>query len=602
MGKIKVSDLVANFIANHKDTADKVFMVSGGGNMHLIDSLGRNPDLEYICNHHEQACTFAAEGYARVTNKIGVSYVTTGPGGTNAITGVYSAWVDSIPTLTISGQVKFETTIASQPELQLRQLGDQEVNIIDLVTPVTKYAVMVTDKNLIKYHLQKAVYEAKFGRPGPVWLDIPLDIQGAYVNEEELVAFTPEQEPVYDTKIDEVVALLQKAERPVIIAGNGITLSGANKLFLEFLDQCQIPVVGTFARYDIVHDDHPCAFGRYGTIGHRATNFIVQNSDLVLAIGARMNIRSISYNWEYFAREAIKIAVDIDSAELNKHTLQLDMKIQSDAKQFISNLLEKIKSIPSYKPWIQRCQQYKKMFPTITAEKINEKSYVNSYYFFDTLSSLAKNDTVFVFGNATASISSFQSLKTKGTQRIIENSGCAAMGYDLPASIGACMGNQQKEVICVTGEGSLQMNIQELQTIIHYKLPIKIFILNNQGYASIKHTQNNFFNGFKVGSDINSGVSFPDIQKIAKAYGFQAYQIKNQKDLHNDLKEVLAYPDTLICEILLNPTEKMEPKLSSEIKKDGTIVSKPLEDMFPFLPRNIFFDNMIIDLIDKKDY
>ena len=598
---IKVSDFIANFLAGQQDVGNTVFMVSGGGNMHLIDSLGRETNLEYICNHNEQACTIAAEGYARLSNKIGVSYVTTGPGGTNAISGVYGAWVDSIPTLTISGQVKFETTIASQPELNLRQLGDQEVNIINLVEPVTKYAVMVTDKNSIKYHLQRAIYEAKNERPGPVWIDIPLDIQGAMVDEDDLYAFEIPKQKSYDLKIDEVIESLKNARRPVIIAGNGVILANARDEFKAFINEAKIPVISSFARYDILHDDNEYFFGRFGTIGQRSANFIVQNSDLVIAVGARLNIRAISYNWEYFAREAKKIVVDIDSNELNKKTLNIDLKIEADAKEFIVNLKQEIckQNLPSYALWVNRCKKYKNDFPTITEEKINNNININSYYFFDVLSKLVNENEIFIFANATASVSSYQSLITKGNQRIIENSGAAAMGYDLPASIGACMANDKKSVICVAGEGSLQMNIQELQTIIHNQLPIKIFILNNDGYSSIKNTQNNFFGGFKVGSESNSGVSFPDIQKIAMAYGFKSFKLDCQKTLESDLNEVLTNDEAFICEVMLDPNEKMEPKLSSEVKPDGKMVSKPLEDMFPFLDRKVFEDNMIVPLIGE---
>ncbi len=597
----KVSDIVTEFLAENTQVANDIFLVSGGGNMHLIDSVGRHEGLRYICNHHEQACAIAAEGYARVTNKVGVAMVTTGPGGTNAITGVYGAWVDSIPTLTISGQVKFETTIASQSELELRQLGDQEINIIDLVKPITKYAVMVTDKNEILYHLEKAVYEAKSGRPGPVWIDIPLDIQGAKVDPAKLKRFVPPEPPQYDLHIDEVVAMLQEAERPVIIAGNGITLAGANEQFLELVDKLGIPVVGTFARYDIMHDDHPLAFGRYGTIGHRAANFIVQNSDLILAIGARMNIRSISYNWEYFARAAKKIAVDIDKAELHKHTLDIDLKIHADTAEFIEKLLGAASTVPSYRSWVERCRKYKADFPTITPERISVENYVDSYRFFDVLSDFAAEDAVFVFANATASVSSFQSLRTKGRQKIVENSGCAAMGYDLPAAIGACIANGRKEVVCVSGDGSLQMNLQELQTIIHYQLPIRLFVLNNQGYSSIRNTQNNFFGGFKVGSEAESGVTFPDTKKIAKAYGFRVFKIENQKRLEQELVRVMKEKAPLVCEMMIDPAEKMEPKLSSEVKPDGRVVSKPLEDMYPFLPRDLFRQNMIIQPIGEDN-
>ncbi|WP_299225513.1 thiamine pyrophosphate-binding protein [uncultured Campylobacter sp.] len=595
---IKVSDFIAKFIAEHEDTAKTVFMVSGGGNMHLIDSLGKNENLEYVCNHHEQACAIAAEGYARVSNKIGIAYVTTGPGGTNAITGVYGAWVDSIPMMIISGQVKFQTTVASQPELNLRQLGDQEVNIVDIVRPITKYAVMITDKNSIKFHLQKAVYEAKHGRPGPVWLDVPLDIQGAMVDEADLVEFKIPEEPKFDTKIPQVLDALKAAKRPVIIAGNGVTLAGANEDFLKLIEILKIPVIGTFARYDIVRNDHELFFGRYGTIGNRAANFVVQNSDLIIAVGARLNIRAVSYNWEFFGREAKKILVDIDENELNKKTIAADIRIKSDAKTFVSDLRSALKDKPDFESWLEICKNYRKDYPTIEPFRQVVQGCVDSYNFFDILSS-DKPDLVYVFGNGTACVSSYQSLRLYKNQKVVVNSGCASMGYDLPAAIGACFANGKGNTICVTGEGSLQMNIQELQTIIHNKLPIKIFVLNNAGYISIRNTQNNFFKGHKVGSDKDSGVSFPNIVKLAEVYGFKACRIENQLNLKGELEEILSKPGAVVCEIMLSPTEKMEPKLSSKIKPDGKMVSKPLEDMFPFLPREEFYKNMIIKPVDE---
>ncbi|WP_149710884.1 thiamine pyrophosphate-binding protein [Campylobacter concisus] len=595
---IKVSDFIAKFIAEHKDTAKTVFMVSGGGNMHLIDSLGKNKNLEYVCNHHEQACAIAAEGYARVSNKIGIAYVTTGPGGTNAITGIYGAWVDSIPMMIISGQVKFQTTIVSQPELNLRQLGDQEVNIVDIVRPITKYTVMITDKNSIKFHLQKAVYEAKHGRPGPVWLDVPLDIQGAMVDEADLIEFEIPEEPKFDTKIPQVLDALKVAERPVIIAGSGVTLAGANEDFLKLIKILKIPVISTFARYDIVRNDHELFFGRYGTIGNRAANFVVQNSDLIIAIGARLNIRAVSYNWEFFGREAKKILVDIDQNELDKKTIAADIKIKSDAKVFISDLRSALKDELDFGAWLEICENYRKNYSTIEPFRQNVKEWVDSYNFFDVLSN-HKRDLVYVFGNGTACVSSYQSLRLYENQKVVVNSGCASMGYDLPAAIGACFANGKKDTICVTGEGSLQMNIQEFQTIIHNKLPIKIFVLNNAGYISIRNTQNNFFKGHKVGSDKDSGVSFPDTVKLAQAYGFEACRIENQLNLKRELEEILSKPGAIVCEIMLSSTEKMEPKLSSEIRPDGKMISKPLEDMFPFLPREEFYKNMIIKPVDE---
>jgi len=595
---IKVSDYIANFLAENNNVAKDIFLVAGGGSMHLIDSLSKHPGLNYICNHHEQACTFAAEGYARVTNKIGVACVTTGPGGTNAITGVYSAWVDSISTLTISGQVRLDTTIDSQPDIKLRQLGDQEVNIVDLVRPITKYAVMIKDENKINYHMQKAIFLAKSSRPGPVWLDIPLDIQGALIDENMLEEFCRPNEKEYNNKIETVLELLRSSKRPVIIAGNGITLADANDEFLRLVSKLKIPVVGTFARYDILKEDNPYFFGRYGTVGHRSANFIVQNSDLILALGARMNIRAISYNWEYFGREAKKIVVDIDEAELNKHTLNIDVKINSDVKGFIKELSNAwIKT--DYEEWITKCKSYRSNYPTINETKRDVSKYVNSYIFFDIMSKVSPSDAVFVLGNGTACVSAYQRLKLTGKQKVVVNSGCASMGYDLPAAIGACYGNCRKDIICVTGDGSFQMNLQELQTIVHYKLPIKLFILNNNGYASIRNTQNNFFKGHKVGSDPESGLTFPDTIKIAHVYKFKTYKIENHENLAAILSEVLSIDGSVVCEVMLDPFEKVEPKLSSTLKSNGEIVSKPLEDMFPFLDREEFRRNMIVKVLDE---
>ncbi|WP_298987771.1 thiamine pyrophosphate-binding protein, partial [uncultured Campylobacter sp.] len=439
---------------------------------------------------------------------------------------------------------------------------------------------------------------AKHGRPGPVWLDVPLDIQGAMVDEADLIEFEIPEALKFDTKIPQVLDALKVAKRPVIIVGNGVTLAGANEEFLKLIEILKIPVIGTFARYDIVRNDHELFFGRYGTIGNRAANFVVQNSDLIIAIGARLNIRAVSYNWEFFGREAKKILVDIDQNELNKKTIATDIKIKSDAKVFISDLRSALKDELDFGFWLEICKNYRKNYPTIEPFRQNVKEWVDSYNFFDVLSN-HKRDLVYVFGNGTACVSSYQSLRLYENQKVVVNSGCASMGYDLPAAIGACFANGKKDTICVTGEGSLQMNIQELQTIIHNKLPIKIFVLNNAGYISIRNTQNNFFKGHKVGSDKDSGVSFPNIVKLAEVYGFEACRIENQLNLKGELEEILSKPGAVVCEIMLSPTEKMEPKLSSKIKPDGKMVSKPLEDMFPFLPREEFYKNMIIKPVDE---
>jgi acetolactate synthase I/II/III large subunit len=598
---MRVADYIAQFIAEHEQTAKTIFMVSGGGNMHLIDALGKNERLKYVCNHHEQACAMAAEGYARISNKIGIAYVTTGPGGTNAITGVMGAWVDSIPMMIISGQVKFETTIASQPELNLRQLGDQEINIVDIVRPITKYAVMITDKNKVRYHLEKAVYEAKHGRPGPVWLDIPLDIQGAQVEPEELDGFNAPSEPQYDLKIDQVMAALKKAKRPVIIAGNGIRLAGAQKKFIHFVEKVKIPVLTSISGIDIINSDHALFYGRPGILGERAANFILQNADLLLIIGARMNLRIVSYNWECLAKEAFKIMVDIDDNELNKKTLDIDLKIQSDAYVFIDKICDAVSEfIKVDEDWLIYCDKVKSKYPVFT-EKYNCADYVNSYYFAKNLSDCVSENDVVVTGNGTAYTSTYQVFNVKKNCRIFANVGCASMGYDLPAAIGACFASGNK-VLCVTGDGSIQMNIQELQTIIHHRLPIAIFVFNNSGYLSIRTTQAGFFNKNYVGEGMGSGVSIPDMVKIATAYGLKTCRLRNNAELKEHLKSVIEAVDSdgpVLCELMMDPFEMLGPKVSSYKKDDGSIVSKPLEDLYPFLDREEFLSNMLIKIVEE---
>lgn len=596
---IKVSDYVANFIANNKELANDIFMVSGGGNMHLIDSLGKNKKLNYICNHHEQACTIAAEGYARVTNKVGVSYVTTGPGGTNAITGVSGAWVDSIPTLTISGQVKFETTIASQPELNLRQLGDQEINIIDLVKPITKYAVMVKDKNKIKYHLQKAVYEAKNKRPGPVWLDIPLDIQGAMINEKELIEFKIPEREQYNFKIDEVINALKNAKRPVIIAGNGIRLSNSINDLEKLIDLLNIPILTSISGIDLIHTSHKLFFGRPGILGERAANFIIQNSDLVLVMGTRLNLRMLSFNWEIFAREAKKIMVDIDVNELNKKTFVPDIKIKADVKDFIMLLLNSLNDKLDISAWLEYCNKIKSKYPLITEKQKKRIDYVSSYYFPILLSEKLQKNSILVTGNGVAYTSTYQTYRVRKGDRIFANVGCASMGYGLPAAIGACIANDYNDVICLTGDGSVQMNIQEFQTVIHNKLPIKIFMYNNDGYLSIRMTQVSYFEKKFIGESPISGVSIPDMKKLAEIYGFKVFQIKTNQEAQKKIDSILLEKGPVFCELMLDPFEEIGPKVATYKKEDGTMISKPLEDLAPFLSRDEFKNNMLIAPIEE---
>lgn len=595
---IKVSDFIAKYLKSNN--VEIVFMVTGGGAMHLNDSLGR--ELKYICNHHEQACAIAAEGYARVANRLAVVNVTTGPGGLNALNGVMGQWTDSVPVLYLSGQVKFETTIHSCPEIKnLRQLGDQEVDIIKIVSPITKFAQMITEANDVKYYLQKAMYEATSGRPGPVWLDIPMNVQGALVNESELRSFeapvvTEKAKANLDNLVKQVVEKLKNAKRPVILAGQGIRVSGGVKEFYSLLNKCNIPVVTTFNNIDIINEDHKNYIGRFGTIGNRAGNFTVQNADVLITIGTRNNVRQVSYNWEFFARESFKIVVDIDEAELNKPTVKPDLAICADAKLFMTELEKMLgASIQNeHNDWLDWAMLRKHKYSSVLPEYYKVSGGVHPYVFMEQLGKQLPENSICVTGDGTACVAPFQGMPIYNNTRIFWNSGCASMGYDLPAAIGACVANNFKDVICIAGDGSLQMNIQELQTVIHHQMPIKIIYLNNDGYMSIKQTQDGFFGGHRVGTDPKSGVSFPDILKVGAAYGFETMSIDSHEDLDKKINSMLSHTKPLICEVKLVEDYKFLPKVSSKKLDDGRMISAPLEDLAPFLDREEFRSNMFI--------
>lgn len=582
---IKVSDYIAKRLKDVYDVKH-VFMVSGGGAMHLNDSFGRY--IPYIANHHEQACAIAAEGYARVGEKLAVVNVTTGPGGLNCLNGVFGQWTDSVPVLYISGQVKYSTTIASCPDIPLRQLGDQEVDIISVVKPLTKYSVMVTEPNEIKYHLDKAIYEATSGRFGPVWLDVPMNVQSALVDESALVEFNPPQPVVYDLCINDVVEQLGKSKRPVIIAGQGVRLSKSTERFKSLLKELKVPVLTTFNAMDLLADDHPCYIGHPGTIGQRGANFVLQNADLVLCLGTRNNIRQVSYNWENFAKNAYKIVVDIDRAELDKPTILPDRKIHADLAQFLPQLCE---SLPKndYADWLGWCKERKARFENPAEYESSDQ--INPYEFVRELSAQLDESAVIVSANATPSICLFQNAIIKEGQRVIVNSGDASMGYDLPAAIGAALIGEN--VICLAGDGSIMMNLQELQTIKQYNLPIKIFVLNNSGYVSIKNTQKNFFEGRMTASESSSGVTLPDFGEIAKAFGLKTVRIDSTHSLSLEISKVLKMDAPVLCEVILQSDYAFSPKLSARKMEDGTMVSPSLEDMYPFLSREGYNDNML---------
>lgn len=596
---MKLSDYVAQKVVEHG--VKHIFMVTGGGAMHLNHSFGTRKDLECIFNHHEQACAIGAEAYYRLTNQLPVVNVTSGPGGTNAITGVYGAFVDSVAMLVISGQVKWETTVRSTG-LPLRQYGDQELDIEELVRPVTKYCEMVTDPQTIRYHLEKAIYLAQSGRPGPCWLDIPLNVQGAQIDPDTLVGFDPAEleEPWKKTDLakasKEILEKVRAAKRPVVFVGGGIRLSGEHKAFLKLVERLQIPVVTGWNAHDVIWNSHPNYAGRPGTIGDRAGNFVAQNADLLLILGSRLNIRQVSYNWQSFAREAFKIWVDIDEHELKKPSVKADMPIHANLKDLLPILTNTSYEGPTaeHKEWMAWGKERMRRFPIVFPEYW-ENERVNPYCFMGELFKQLDEDQIIVTGNGSACVVSFQAADLKPGQRLWTNSGCATMGYDLPASIGANKASGGKPIVCLAGDGSIMMNLQELQTIAGNQIPIKIFILNNSGYVSIFQTHRNFFNGVEVGGGPKSGVTFPNFEKLAKAFDLPYRKVSNHSQMEEAISGTLKESGPCVCEIMIDENVVFAPKLGAKQHPDGRITSPPLEDLSPFLPREVLRENMIID-------
>lgn len=598
---MRVSEYIANRLAELG--VRHVFMLTGGGAMFLNYALGKHPQIKPIFNHHEQASAMAAEGYARITGRPAVVNVTTGPGGINALNGVYGAFTDSIPMLVISGQVKRETYIRTYDLPELRQLGDQEVDIISMVKGITKYAVTVTDPQTIRYHLEKAWHIAQTGRPGPCWLDIPIDVQSSPVEESDLDGFASflQPEPVSNhitETVAEALRRLKRAERPVILAGSGVRASGQVNEFLDVVHKLGIPVT-TGWTHDIIASDDPVFCGRPGTIGTRGGNFAVQNSDVLLILGSRLNIRQTGYAWKSFARAAYKIWVDVDAAELNRPTIRPDMPIQADLRDFFKELQNQLADWDGgrHADWLAWCRERNIKYPAILPRHREFNGKINPYHFMGTLfENLGRNDIV-VTGNASACIVSFQTGVIKMGQRLFSNSGSASMGYDLPAAIGAAIAGSDRQVICLAGDGSLQLNVQELQTVAHYQLPLKIFVLNNNGYLSIRTSQKGFF-GDVVGESPVSDVTFPDFVKVAQAYGLPTMRLASA-EFEGGLLDTLNATGPMLCEVMLDPAQGFEPRQSSRPLPDGRIVSAPLEDMFPFLERDELAANMLIPLWEE---
>lgn len=581
---MKVSDYIISFLKNNG--CNDIFMITGGGIMHLVESVGSTKGIKYYCNHHEQASAIAAEAYGRLKG-MGVCLVTTGPGGTNTVTGVLGAWLDSIPVIYLAGQTSIDTLANNG----LRQLGIQESPNSEILKPITKYSATVLDSKEIRYQLEKAIFLAKEGRPGPVWLEIPLCVQAAQIEPDSLKGFVPPAKEALDLQVEKFIELLKSAKRPVIIAGHAIRLSSSYNKFKKVVENLKIPVVTSMNGTDAIETPSPYFVGRHGIFGNRAGNFAVQGSDLIISFGARNYLWNIGYNYNDFARNAKKIVVDIDQAELNKKTIKADLKIHADLGVFL-DAIEEIKNIQDYSNWLKKCQGFKNKYTIIKDNPVRNKNYVNYYHFIEAFNKESRLGDIIVTGNGTAFTATIQGLEIKKNQRHICNVGCASMGYDLPAAIGACIANNKKEVVLFTGDGSIMMNIQELQTIKNYNLPIKIFLINNQGYLAIRNTQDNYFDSHYVGSSSSSGVTMPNFKALAGAFGIKYECIKNQRAMKGKIKKVLSTKGPVLCELLVDPKQQLLPRLKSEKNKEGKLIAKPLEDMYPFLPESEINSNI----------
>ena len=589
---IRLADYIVKFLEKKK--IDTIFTVSGGGSIFLCDALYKSKKIKYISHHHEQAASFAAESYARAKNNIGCCFVTTGPGGTNTVTGVSSAWIDSVPVIFISGQVFLNQTIQNTKK---RQIGVQEINIIDIVKPITKFSKLITDPNTINFYLEKAFHIAASGRPGPVFLDIPADIQNAMIDENIIIKnkYKPLKENFdIDTKLNSIIKKLKVSKRPLIHLGHGVKLSGAKKIIKSFFDKLKIPFVVTWNADDIISSNHKMYFGRPGAFGERGSNFIVQNCDFYLSIGTRLPFMVTGYNAKRFAiKSKFKAMVDIDHNELKKHDLKINMKIKSDAKIFLKKFVKKLKKYNSPPEWINYCKNIRNKYPILLKQMMEEKKYVNSYFFIKTLSNYTKKNDIIITDMGFSFTTTHQALDIKENQIFFTNSGHAPMGWGLSAAIGAYYAKKKfkSNLICLTGEGGLQMNIQELATIMHNKIPIKIFIFNNGGYLTIKQTQILGFKGRIMGADNSSGLSFPNYSHVAKSHGIAYQKIKNHKNLEKNLSAILKKKKAMICEIMMNPNEEQIPKAINRRNEFGKSIPTEFEDMYPFLPREELSSN-----------
>lgn len=606
---MRVADYIIAFVYERLKV-ETLFMVSGGGIMHLTDAIACHGKMRYVCSHNEQATTMEADGFAKATGGFGVALVTTGPGATNAITGVVGAWQDSTPLFVLSGQSKRQQTIQSTGMSTLRQFGVQEAHVLPMVESVTKYSVMLNNPLQVKYHLEKALYLASTGRPGPVWLDVPLDVQGAQIDPETLEGFDPvtesPQEICCDLNLVETIASvlsdLKAAKRPIIMAGHGVRIAKAVEQFTSLVEAINVPVVTPRMGIDLMASEHPLYVGRPGIKGDRAANFAVQNADLIIAIGTRLSINVTGHEYEKFARNAKILIVDVDEVEHKKPTIRIDKFIKCDALQFIDTLsIEARKAqVSKGSEWPARCRAWKANFPVVLEEYHQQISPINTYYFTDVLSSQMANDDIIVIDSGSSSYVVSQGIAIKKGQRYLASGGLGAMGYALPAALGASVARGGGRVICITGDGSLQMNMQELLTIAHEKLPVKIFIFNNHGYASIKTTQHNYFSDRYVGVDDKSGVALPDILKVAELYSIKGMRIESTDQIADCINEALAHQGPVLVDVVCSQDQLIIPTVFSKKRDDGTMVSLPLEDMYPFLDREVFKANMLVEPLPES--
>ena len=580
---IKVSDYIFDYLKSKG--VDTIFSISGGMSAHLLNSI-KEKGLEYVCNYNEQACAMAAEGYARITNKPACVLVTNGPGSSNTITGVLGAFQDSIPMIIISGQVPVNQSLGSVSDLNLRQFGVQECDIISMVKPITKFAVQVRNEKDVPYLIDEVYRQSISGRMGPTWIDVPLDIQSSLI--ESTLYECPLDTNQCDCDINKIIELFKNSKKPLIVTGNGIHLSKSEDLFIELKNKLRVPVISTWTSKDLMDQKDELFVGNFGILGERASNFAVQNSDLLLILGSRMSLPNIGYQHNLFSPKSTKIMVDIDINEIEKPTLKIDLPINCDLNSFLIKLLSVISDVqlPNWDSWVEKTQEWKKNYPVFQTEYSQIEERINSFYFMEVLSKKLTDNDVVVTDMGTSYTCTMQSLQMNGKNRLFTSSGCCSMGFGLPGAIGTYFGDKTKDVILIAGDGGLQMNLQELQTVVHNNIPLKMFVLNNEGYLAISLMQDNLFQSNYVGSNKSSGVSSPNFVNVANAYGIKTFRFENNQQMENSIDEVLNYNGPVLCEIMMLENQLLIPRVQSSKTPDGKIISNSIENMCPYLSDN----------------